>query len=84
MDGWAGVARWSPDGRYLAMVKTWGSLPVKSTNIAVLDMETGKINSFPVILDMKETQLISDIAWAPDNRHLVIIGEYTQYLRQLA
>jgi hypothetical protein len=76
MEGWAGVARWSPDGRYLAMVRTWGALPVKSTELAVLDMKTGKISSFPVIPDIKVPQLISDIAWAPDNRHLVIIGEY--------
>jgi dipeptidyl aminopeptidase/acylaminoacyl peptidase len=76
LDGWTHIARWSPDGRYLAMVWSFGDLLHNPSELVVLDMETGKTYSYRVIPDTIGEGYVTDIVWAPDNRHLVTIGKY--------
>lgn len=72
--GWADIARWSPNGRYLAIVRTWGSRPVDGSDLAILDTETGKLYTLQIIPDsMEELHFVNDVAWAPDNRQLAAI-----------
>lgn len=73
--GWAAVARWSPDGRYLAVVRSWGMLPINSSDLAVLDTATGNLYTMGIATqEMKGRHFVEDLAWAPDNRHLAVIG----------
>lgn len=73
--GWAEIARWSPDGRYLAVIRSWGTLPINFSDLGILDTLTG--NLYTMQIAQRENigrQFIEDIAWAPDNNHLVAIG----------
>jgi dipeptidyl aminopeptidase/acylaminoacyl peptidase len=77
LGGWAVVARWSPNGRYLAIdrsqVVSDGS--VGSTVLTVLDAETGEQYTKEVVSqEWKEIRAVSGLAWAPDNRHLLVLG----------
>ncbi|MBI2758030.1 MAG: PD40 domain-containing protein [Chloroflexi bacterium] len=74
--GWAFFARWSPDGRYLAIVRNQEpSLPANSTDLAVLDTVTGKLYTMKVVSqEQVGRHYVADIAWAPDNYHLLVIG----------
>ena len=80
--GWVYMARWSPSGRYLAVIKADGPRhPISSRDLVVLDTATGilyPIDSTKVDPpEMKDCcmHFIKDITWAPDNRHLAIIGD---------
>jgi Tol biopolymer transport system component len=81
LNGWIYFARWSPNGRYLAVIKSSEPLVSYSTDydLNVLDTLTGKLYQ----IDAKKVSpawgrhLIDDFSWAPDNRHLVVIGEAT-------
>jgi WD40 repeat protein len=75
----AEVARWSPNGRYLAIVRGWGYFPVDFTDLDVLDTLTGKQYTLAFSLDVKGTRYVTDIAWGPDNYHLVAIGEVNSF-----
>lgn len=78
--GWAGLARWSTNGRYLAIIRAWESLPINSSDLTVLDVVTGKqyvMKITPQELDGRHA--ILDITWAPDNRHLLAIGYVSPY-----
>lgn len=77
IEGWAGVARWSPDGRYLAIVRTFGPIPVDQSELVVLDTATGKQYTLgsPEMDGKPDVTNISDIAWAPNSINLIIIGE---------
>lgn len=77
--GWALVTRWSPNGRYLAIVRAQGSIPLQSTDLAVLDTATGKICTLQVPQEIQGRHLFNDIAWAPDNQHLAMIGSTSDY-----
>jgi hypothetical protein len=75
-NGWADIARWSPDGKYLAIIRTWGSRPVDTSDLVILDTMTGKLSVMKIIpSDMEGLHFVNDIAWAPDNRHLAVIGQ---------
>ena len=70
--GWAEIARWSPNGRYLAIVRAQGGMPVNSVDVVVLDTTMGA----SYILDAAESDVegrhfAQDIEWAPDNHHLL-------------
>ncbi len=74
--GWAGLARWSANGRYLAAIRSWGRLPSRRSELVVLDGMTGVLYTISVLpKDAKGEHQVEDIAWASDNRHLVVIGE---------
>ena len=75
LDGWASVARWSPDGRFLAVVRTNSPLPVKYSDLAVLDVTTGKFYTLQIAPESNGQHYVTDIAWAPDSRRLIAIGE---------
>jgi len=73
--GWAGIARWSPNGRYLAIIRAQEPLPINSSDLTVLDTTTGKqytMNITPPEIEGRHAVL--DIAWGPDNHHLLAIG----------
>jgi len=76
---WAMLAHWSPNGRYLAVVRTKGPFPLDFSDLIVLDTATGNLYQTdatkfsPSDLDVQGKHYISDVAWAPDNRHLVAI-----------
>ncbi|HEY9153332.1 MAG TPA: hypothetical protein VIN60_10635 [Anaerolineales bacterium] len=75
--GWAQTAHWSSDGRYLAIIRstTYG-FPTYSAELTVLDTTTGKLTTLDVIPQEIEGQhYVDDFVWAPDNRHLLAIGD---------
>ncbi len=79
-DGWASEAHWSSNGRYLAIVRAQGRIPIQASDVAVLDTATGQYHVFKTAdLGIKEG-FAQDIAWAPDNRHLLftIKTDYSQ------
>ncbi|MBI3165054.1 MAG: hypothetical protein HYZ24_10250 [Chloroflexi bacterium] len=74
--GWALNARWSSNGRYLAVARTWGMRPIKTSDLVVIDMATGELyvmNLTPP--DMDGQHFVIDIAWAPDNLHLAAVAQ---------
>ena len=72
---WAGVARWSPNGRYLAIIRSWGTLPINFSDLAILDTMTGNLYTIEITpQDITGRHFINDLAWAPDNHHLIVIG----------
>ena len=74
--GWADMARWSPDGKYLAIIRTWGSRPVDTSDLAILDTMTGKLYVMKIIPpDMEGLHFVNDVAWAPDSYHLTVIAQ---------
>lgn len=83
LGGWAMKAHWSLDGRYLAIIRTNDHFPINSSDLAVLDTVTGNI--YTVDVTSKELQgnhYVDDMAWAPDNRHLLAIGSFSPYANQ--
>lgn len=79
MGGWADRARWSPDGRYLAFVRSVVySGFANSTDLVVLDTTSGRL--YTAILssqDKTRQHFVDDFIWAPDSRHLLAI-EHTR------
>jgi len=76
----AWVARWSPNGRYLAIVRGWGYSPHGDfSDLDVLDTLTGKQYIQAFSPDVKGMHFVTDIAWAPDNYHLVAIGQVSAF-----
>lgn len=73
--GWAEITRWSPDGRYLAIIRSWGTLPINFSDLGILDTVTGNLYTIQIAQGENiSRQFVEDIAWAPDNNHLVAIG----------
>jgi Tol biopolymer transport system component len=77
--GWALSTRWSPNGRYLAIIRAQDDVPVQSTDLAVLDIATGNLYILGIPQEIGGRHLIKDIDWAPDNRHLFIVGKSDVY-----
>ena len=72
LGGWAAVAHWSSDGRYLAVERATSSHPA---DLAILDTITGKLTTFVGVDQGTQGQLyVDDFTWAPDNYHLLAIG----------
>ena len=70
--GWASGARWSSDGRYLAIGRATTSHP---SDLTLLDATTGNITTLRGTPQGIEGQLyLNDFIWAPDNHHLLAIG----------
>lgn len=81
LDGWAVTARWSPNGRYLAINRSRATdTPFAPTDIAVIDSLTGKVYTSEVVSrDTPGIHTVGSIAWAPDNRHLLVLGEILSF-----
>jgi len=86
LGGWALKAHWSSDGQYLGIVRaTKYSLPIHSSDLTVLDTTTGKLYTLGIIpQDMEGDHFVSDLAWAPDNRHLIVVANDRLYLAEFA
>jgi hypothetical protein len=73
--GWAGLVRWSSNGRYMAAIRSWHELPIEKSDLAVLDVVTGKLYIMGVIPKEAEGRhFVDDLTWGPDNRHLAVIA----------
>lgn|SRR5574341_52478 len=75
LGGWPFFGRWSPDGRYLAIIRNrqfgW---PAQSTDLTVLDTATGLLYTSSIVPEAEaENNHVSGVAWAPDNRHLLVL-----------
>ena len=65
-------------------MRTWGAQPVNSSDLAVLDIATGKLYTMTLFpLDVQGLHFVNDIAWAPDNRHLAAIGQIHYHNQEL-
>ena len=71
------LARWSQDGRYLAVI-IWDAYQ-EPNSLVILDTTSGKLYEIRAEdLTPPETdglRRINDIAWSPDNRHLVALTQ---------
>ena len=77
---WALAARWSPNGRYLAIIRTSGSIPIDFSDLAVLDTMTGNLYTLAFSpQNVEGRRYVWDIAWAPDNYHLAAIGRVSAF-----
>jgi len=65
---WPLDARWSSDGRYIAMRTTVGQPLYPYTDLIVLDMNTGALRR----IELRSQYLLS-LAWAPNGRVLVTL-----------
>ncbi len=71
-EGWATGARWSSDGRYLAIGRAAKSHPA---DLTLLDTTTGNLATLSGTPQGIAGQLyVNDFIWAPDNHHLIAIG----------
>jgi WD40 repeat protein len=85
--GWVYLARWSPNGRYLAVIKSIGpQFPLWEVyDMSVLDTATGILYPIeaaqlkPLVGTSLNTDIIQDLAWGPDNRHLAVIGSVVSF-----
>jgi len=74
---WARKALWSPDGRYLAIIraKAYSSSLGGVFDMAVLDTLTGELHSTEVLPPTVEIKrYVDNFVWAPDNHHLLAVG----------
>jgi hypothetical protein len=71
------LARWSQDGRYLAVI-IWDAFQ-EPNSLVILDTTNGKLYEMRAeALTPPETdglRRINDLAWAPDNQHLVALTQ---------
>jgi WD40 repeat protein len=76
LGGWADRARWSSNGRYLAIVRSavYSGFGY-STDLVILDTITGNLYPIGVVSqDIGSEHYVEDFTWAPDNRHLLALG----------
>lgn len=82
---WVGMAHWSPNGRYLAVLRSKGLAPTDFSDLLVLDTTTGQLYQIepttlsPLGMETLGKYYISDVAWAPDNHHLAAISQVDYY-----
>lgn len=72
---WAFYAQWAPNGRYLALLTTIGDLPLKFSDLTILDTFTGKqsLISPPAYINSGH-YYVQDMAWAPNSQVLAILA----------
>jgi dipeptidyl aminopeptidase/acylaminoacyl peptidase len=72
LGGWATMGRWSSDGRYLAIGRATDSHPA---DLTLLDSITGELITLDIPPQGVDGKFyISDFLWAPDNHHLLTLG----------
>jgi hypothetical protein len=72
LGGWAKVARWSSDGRYLAIKRATN---FNETDLTLLNTITGEITTLGGMPEGMEGKFyVYDLIWAPDSRHLLVMG----------
>lgn len=79
--------RWSPNGRYLAVVHTKipNNAPIDFSDLIVLDTVTGKVYQMdatkfsPPGMETIRRHYVVGIAWAPDNQHLAAVAQSDVY-----
>lgn len=76
---WALVAKWSPDGRYLALLTTVGEPIVPFIDLTLIDMSTGQLRRLNL-----GHQSLHAIAWAPNYHDLVVVAPPPQHEPELA
>lgn len=76
---WVVAARWSPNGRYLAMIRSAGGIPIDFSELAVLDTATGSVSIMAFSPQVEGRHYVWDMSWAPDNYHLAAIGMVSAY-----
>lgn len=85
LGGWATKARWSSDGRYLAIIRTNDRFPINSSDLTVLDTVAGNLYTVDIASQkVSDKHFIDDIIWAPDNRQLLVVGSFLPYTNQSA
>jgi len=80
---WALEAKWSPNGRYLALITT-GSFPGQAsgtgapilyTELTIVDIEMETLQTLQPAPDINGGQhYVTDMSWAPDSRYLAVLG----------
>ena len=80
---WALEAKWSPDGRYLALITTDTVLgqasgtgaAILATELTIVDMKTGMLRNLQPTSDITPGQhYVTDIAWSPDSQYIATLG----------
>jgi len=81
LDGWAFFAKWSSNGRYLAIVRGQEtSFPISSTDLTILDSATGSLYTMEVVpQELIGRHFVGDLAWSPDNHHLLALGSNVSF-----
>jgi len=75
LDGWAIKAKWSPNGRYLAIIRAKGPIRNSTIDVGILDTDTGQVYYVDIASDeIPGRHFVRDFVWAPDNRHLLAVG----------
>ncbi len=76
LGGWAELAHWSSDGRYLALIRsTRYAFPTYSADLIVLDTVMGSLKVLNIVpQEITGQHFADDFVWAPDNRHLLAHG----------
>ena len=75
LGGWAAVAHWSLDGRYLAIIRaTEYTFPIHTSDLVLLDTFTGGLTTLAVNPKEQQVQHLFDFTWAPDSRHILVLA----------
>ena len=67
---------WSPDGRKLAYVDRFRPADPLTTGIAVMTANADGTRRRPIL----RGEMIYDVAWSPDSRWLLVVGDFTGLL----
>ncbi|GAB4578133.1 MAG: hypothetical protein Fur0022_08660 [Anaerolineales bacterium] len=75
---WAIDAKWSPNGRFIAMITTSSSnTPLQASMLSILDTITGEFSTYNVFPGNNPGQyFVEDITWEPNSRFLAVIAAY--------
>ncbi|MCK6625479.1 MAG: hypothetical protein L6R45_09920 [Anaerolineae bacterium] len=66
---WVWLARWSPDGRKIALLVTEGMPPVDYSHLYILEWPENKFYQ----IGTDKFNFVTEMAWAPNSRHLLFL-----------
>jgi hypothetical protein len=72
---WSPFIYWSSDGRYLAIIKAEGNTPFLYSDLAIYDTANDELKIIKIGAEIQGKHYVTDVAWGPDNRHLLAISE---------